>query len=77
MRTFTRAKTPRTQSSECFSFAAFAPLREIFRFSVYGSAALGKIVPAHSSTATKRHGEAPPFFMSSGRMIIFTRFFEI
>jgi hypothetical protein len=29
---FTRAKTPRTPSSELFPFAAFAPLREIFRF---------------------------------------------
>jgi hypothetical protein len=28
---FTRAKTPRTPSLERFSFAAFAPLREIFR----------------------------------------------
>jgi hypothetical protein len=32
MRTFTRAKTPRTPSSECFFFAAFASLREMLRF---------------------------------------------
>jgi hypothetical protein len=31
---FTRAKAPRTPSSEKFSFAAFASLREIFRILV-------------------------------------------
>lgn len=30
-----------------------------------------------SSTAMNRPGEAPPFLISRGRMIIFTRFFEI
>jgi hypothetical protein len=34
-RRFARAKTPRTPSPEkCISFAAFAPLREIFRLLV-------------------------------------------
>jgi hypothetical protein len=33
-RRFTRAKAPRTPSSETSSFAAFASLREIFRISV-------------------------------------------
>jgi hypothetical protein len=33
---FTRAKTPRTPSSELLPFAAFATLREILRFSVAG-----------------------------------------
>jgi hypothetical protein len=39
-REFTRAKAPRTPSSETFSFAAFASLREILRISGCGSAAL-------------------------------------
>jgi hypothetical protein len=40
-RRFTRGKAPRAPSSETFSFAAFASLREIFRISGGGSAALG------------------------------------
>jgi hypothetical protein len=31
----------------------------------------------HSSTAMKRHGDAPPSLINRGRMIIFTRALEI